>query len=138
MESGVEYHHLGSLGEHLGNRMDTKEMGRVVERCEIAADLDLLEDVVVHEAAAVEEIGTLHDAVADCIHIVERLQDSVLGIHQGIHDELHSELVVRDGKGLFEGLLALGFMGDVSFRESDFLDKTLGLDLIIGGALHVK
>ncbi len=76
--------------------------------------------------------------MADCIHIVERLQDSVLGIHQGIHDELHSELVVRDGKGLFEGLLALGFMGDVTFGESDFLDKTLGLDLIIGGALHVK
>ena len=102
MEGRVEYHYLGGLGQDLRNRVDTKEMGGIVERCEIAADLDFLEHVVVYEAAAVEEIGTLHDAVADCIHIVERLENSVLGIHQGIHHQLHSQFMIRDGKSHFE------------------------------------
>ena len=32
------------------NRSDTKNVGRVVERSEIAADLDLLHDILVHES----------------------------------------------------------------------------------------
>ena len=71
MECGVEHYHLRGLGKHLGDGVDAEKVRRIVERREVAADLDLLQHIVIYQAAAIEEIRTLHDTVAYRIHIVE-------------------------------------------------------------------
>ena len=42
-----------------------------MERGEVAAEVDLLDDILVHDGASGEEIGTLHDSVADSLNVVE-------------------------------------------------------------------
>jgi len=138
VEGGVEHYHLRNAGEYMRNCVNTKQMRGVVERCEVAADLNLLEDIFVYENAATEEVGTLHNAVANCLYIVKTLQDSVLGVDQSVHHELHSHCVVGDGECLGEGLFACGFVGDSTFGKGDFFYKALSQNVIDIIALHIK
>ena len=138
MESRVEHYHLRSLGENLGDGVDAKQVGGIVERCEVAADFNLLQHIVIDKATSVEEIGTLHDAVTHCIYIIERIEYAMHGVDKGVHHKFHSEFVVRNGQCLFERLLARRLVSDVSFGETDFLHQTLCLDGIVVGALHIE
>lgn len=52
MVCSIEGHDLRNLRENLLHGTDAEKMGRIVERSEVAAVLDLLEHVLVHEGAA--------------------------------------------------------------------------------------
>ena len=62
----------------------------------------------------------------------------MLRVHERVHDQFHAQLMIRDGKSLFEHGFAGGFVGDISFGKTDFLYQALGSDCIIGCALHIK
>ena len=109
-----------------------------MKRCEIAADLDLAEHVVVHERTSGEEIGALHYAVAHRLDVIEAAEHSVDGIHEKVKHKLHSHLVVRNGAKFSERLLAGGLVGDLALRQAYFLHYTFGQKIIDIVTLHVK
>ena len=138
MEGRVEGHHLGDVRKDLLHRADAEQVRRIVERREIAADLDLGEDILVDDGAAREEVRSLDDAVADRLDVVEGLEHAVLRIHEGVQQELHADLVVGDGKVLLQDRLPGGLVGQDAFGEADFLDDAFGQQVIYIIALHVQ
>ena len=52
MICGIESNHLGNGREDVLDGADAEKMGGVVERSEIAADLDLGNDVLIHQGTA--------------------------------------------------------------------------------------
>ena len=60
------------------------------------------------------------------------------GVHQGVKDELHADLVVRDVDFLVHPGLAGGLMGDISARKADLFDDALGEEVVHVVALHVQ
>ena len=51
MECSIKGNHLGHRRENRLYRPDSEEVGRVVERSEIAADLNLLHHILIDEGA---------------------------------------------------------------------------------------
>ena len=51
MECGIEGNYLRHRRKHCLNGSDSEDVRRVVERCEVAADLDFLHHVFVYEGA---------------------------------------------------------------------------------------
>jgi len=48
----------------------------------------------VYEAALLEEVAALHDAMSHCVYLVERLECADLGVEQGLEHEVDAFLVV--------------------------------------------
>jgi hypothetical protein len=138
MEGGVESDHLGDVGEDVGDGVDAEEVGGIVKRREVAAEFDLAEDVFIYKGAAGEEIGTLDDSVADCLHVGEGLEDAELGVDKGVHDEFHADYVVGDGKVADEAFLAGGAMFYRALGEADLFYETFGKKVVHFVALHIK
>ena len=138
MESRVEGHHLRNRREHLRNGVDTQQVGGIVQRGEVAADADLLDDIVIDQGTAAEEIGTLHDPVTDRIDIVKRLQHARLRIHQGVQDEFHALCVVCYRQFLYNLLAARRCILEDTFRQSDLFYDSFGDEGIGIIALHVQ
>ena len=109
---GVSGHRLveGSVeGDDLRNRredglhgMDAQQVSRIVERSEVAAEGDLLEDVIIDKDGTGEEIAALDDAVAHRLDVLEGREDARLRVGQGLKDELHAHFVVGDGDVLHD------------------------------------
>ena len=138
VESGVEGHDLRHIRQHVRDGLDAEQVGRVVERGEVAADLDLLQHVLADEGAPGEEIRALHDAVADGLDVVEAGEHAVLGIHEGVEHELHADFVVRNGLGHGVRLFAGGLMGKAAVGQADLLDQAFGQQIIDIVVLHVQ
>ena len=128
VERGIESDDLGHLGKDFLYGVDTEEMCWVMERCELAAYLYLLDDILVHDCAPGEEIRTLDDAVANGLDVVERLENTVIAVHEGIQDEFHTDGVVGYGEVVDEFFAPCGCMCETAFGEADLLDLTLGQD----------
>ena len=137
MEGRVEHHHLGHVGQNLLAGADAEQMGVVMERCELGADLDLVQHVVVHQGAAVEIVGSLHDAVTYCLDVREALEHSVFGMHKVVQHELHSHRMV--GNGDVDGdLFAAGrLIGVDAVGKADFFHYAFGQDVVDIVAAHV-
>ena len=109
-----------------------------MQRGEIAADLDLGDDVLVDDGASREEICTLDDAVTHSFDVVEGGKHSVNRIHEGVKDELHSELVVGDVDFPVHPFLTGGLVCDIAAGKADLLDDTLCKKVVYVVALHVQ
>ena len=62
----------------------------------------------------------------------------MLAVREGIEDELHSHLVVRNRKILYDLLLACSSVLETTRFETDFLHDTFREDIINLIALHIK
>ena len=138
MIRSVEGYDLGYGRQHMLDCTDTEEVGGIVERSEIAADLDLGDDILIDDGAAGEEVGSLDDAMAYGLDVVEGRKHAVDRVHEGVHDKLHSDLVVRDGDFLHHPVLAGGAVGDASAGKAYLFDDTLGEEIVNVIALHVQ
>ena len=118
MEGGVEGHDLRDARENGLHGVDAQQVRRVVERGEVAAEGDLLQDVVVHEDGTGEEVAALDDAVA------HRLVHAhfVVGNRNILHD------LVPAGRGVLED----------ARREADLLGDTFRDDVKNIIVLHVE
>ena len=138
MERGVEDDHLRDGRQDVLHRADTEDVGRVVERREIAADLDLAHHVLIHDRTSGEEIGTLDDAVADGLDVLEGGKHARLRGDKLVQDELHTDFVVRNREFLAHVFLAGRLVGQDTHREADFLDETFREQVIHVVVLHVQ
>src|SRR5574344_648079 len=71
MECRIKSYHLGDIGKHLGDGMDAKKVRGIVKRCEVTADFNLFQDIIINKSTPIEEIGTLYYTVADSLDIVK-------------------------------------------------------------------
>ena len=138
MEGGVEGDDLRDGREHFLHGVDTQQVRRIVERGEVAAEGDLLEDVVVHEDRAGEEVAALDDAMAHRLDVLEGLQNARLRVRQGFQDELHAHFVVRNREVLHDFVLTGRSVLEDAGREADLLGNTLRDDVEHVVALHVQ
>ena len=120
MEGGIEGHDLRDVRENGLHGVDAQQVRRVVERGEVAAEGDLLQDVVVHEDGTGEEVAALDDAVAHRLDVLEGGKDARLG--KVLHD------LVTTGRGVLED--ARG--------EADLLGDTFGDDVEHIVVFHVE
>ena len=118
--------------------MDAQKVGGIVQRGEVRAEVDLLENVVVYQHGAGEEVSTLHNTVTHGLNVFQRLEDTGLRIRQGPQDELHALLVVRDGNVGNNLVLSGGSILENAGRKADFFCYTFGDYVKYVVAFHVK
>ena len=138
MECGIEGNHLGNLRKHVLHRPDAEQMGRIVERSEVAADLYLLQHILIHEGTAMEILAAVHDSVAHSLDVLHRVEHSGLLVRERVEHEFHTHLVVRDRQ--FPDNLVVtrtGILEDAALK-SNLFDYTLGYEVIDIIALHIK
>ena len=118
--------------------MYTEQVGGIVQGRDIAADLYLLQYVVVNERTSGEEVRTLYDTVSYGLDVVEAAEHTVPGIDESLQQELHSDLMV--GYGLFHTirLLAGRLVRQPSFGKAYLLHDALGKKFIDIIALHIE
>ena len=138
MESSVEGDDLRDGRENLLHGVDAQQVRRIVERGEVAAEGDLLEDVVIHEDGAGEEIAALDDAVTHRLDVLQGLQDARLGIRQGFQDELHAHFVVCNRDVLHDFVPAGRSVLEDAGGKADLLGDTLRDDVEHVVVLHVE
>ena len=138
MEGGVEGHDLRDARENGLHGVDAQQVSRVMERGEVAAEGDLLQDVVVHEDGAGEEIAALDDTVAHSLDVLEGREDARLGIREGRQDEFHAHFVVGNRNVLHDLVTAGRGVLEDARREADLLGDTFRDDVEHIIVLHVE
>ena len=138
MEGGVEGNYLGHAGKHFLHGADAQQVCGIVQRGEIGTELDLAQDVIVHQHGAGEEVSTLHDTVTHGLDVLQGLEHAGVFIGKGGQDELHAHLVVRDGDVGHNFVLAGGRILENAGGKADFLCDTFGDDVEDIVALHVQ
>ena len=76
VEGGVEHSHHGNVAEHLAGGLDTQNTGGVVQRSQRAQLTQRVDDLIGDQAAALELLAAMHDAVADGVdlaHVIDAL-----------------------------------------------------------------
>ena len=109
-----------------------------MERGEVAAEIYLADDILIHDGAAREEIGSLHDPVAYRLDVIKRLQHAVLFVDQSVKHDLHTDGVIRYRKILDHLLFPDRSVLESAAFQTYLLYNTLSqkfIDIII---LHVK
>ena len=77
----------------------------------------------------------MKDAVSNRVNLLQRLDDTVLGIGDSRHDSLESLCVIRCLHILYDLVRASLLVGNTAAGDADALDQTLAEHLF---ALHVE
>ena len=76
MEGGVEHSHHGNVAEHLAGGLDTQNTSGVVQGSQRAQLTQGVDDLIGDQAAALELLAAMHDAVTDGVdlaHVIDAL-----------------------------------------------------------------
>ena len=138
VEGGVEGNHLRHGREHLLHGADAQQVGRVVQRGEVCAEGNLVNDVVVYQDRAAKKVSALHDAVPHGLNVLQGLEHARLLVRKGGEDELHAHFMVRDGNILYLFFTPGGSILKNADRKADFFADTLGDNIENVVALHVQ
>ena len=135
MESGIEYSYLWDARDQGLHRIDTFQVGRVMQRSQIGA-LDHLVDYLFRDQyTAGKLLTTMHYAVTYRINLFVLFDATVCCVGQYAQDKLDTLLMARDL--FFQDHLLTLFVCQFqeSARETDLLDATLCHDIARG---HIK
>ena len=138
MECSIEYSHLRNCRKNLCNSLDTKEIGRIMKRCEYRTFLELGNYLVRNELAAYELFCTMNNSVTHSLDVLESSKNAEFFIKKSIHDRSDTYCMVLDRHFLYELLLSGRLMLEAACFHSDPLDKTLGKEIINLIILHIK
>ena len=133
VESGIEHSHHRNIAEHFACGLDAQNAGGVVQGSQRAQLADGLDDLVGDQAAFLELLAAVHDAVADGVdlaHIIDAL--ALAGGHL-LHD-LGKSLGVGGEDGGRGGLVAVGLVGDHAAFHANALAQALAQHLL---AVHI-
>ena len=131
VEGGVEHDDVGHVGaEHGLGAAQALHVGEVVHRGQGGDLLDLVDDGVGDDLRLGEELGALHDAVADGGNLALVLDDGALA--RGHHfDHLH-ERFGMGGEGHFLApLAALGLVRDFAALDADALAQAFAQHALV-------
>ena len=113
-------------------------MCRVVKRREVAAEFNLGEDILVDKGAGGEELTSLHDAVSHRVDVFERFKHSVIFVSECGENELHADLMVRNGYLLLDLVFAGGLVCQAAHGKAYLFNQAFGDDGVHIVILHVE
>ena len=119
VERRVEDRDLRRTRQHFLDRKHAFEVGGIVQRCDLEQRADFALDLLGDDAAFGEEFAAVGYAVADGFHLVQRADDAVLRVGEGVEHEFDARRVVGNRTVQLERLFADGFMDEVAFRRAD-------------------
>ena len=133
MESGVEHSDLWYFWQECLDSVDTLDVGRVVERCEVVALGKILHHLIGDEYRLAETLTSVHHSVTDSIELVEVAHDGIFASCEYLENELNSRCM------LWNWFLELDFLsvkldGYKRVGQTDFLDTARGDDAVV---IHV-
>gem|GEM_PF-6031343 len=96
VEGGVEDADLGHAGHEFGAGVDTEDVGRVVEGCEVDAFFEGIHDLRGDEDGVGEFLGAVDDAMSNGVDFLHVFEDAVLFVGEGIKDHFYADAVVFD------------------------------------------
>ena len=106
MKGSVEDGHLGNLGQKLTGRLDSGQVGRIVQRRQLDIGFDGGDDRFVDLDGITETLPAMHDTMADSLNLVGSRHDAFFRVHQACSDLLHGYGMV--GKDRFQPDFTLG------------------------------
>ena len=125
MESGVENGHLRHAGQHFAHGIDTGQVTGGVQRGQVLEALDLLDDLVVHAHALLEDFAAVGHTVTNGANLLEVFDDANLRVGQGLEDNLDTLGMVGD-RQLLVVLLTVPLVGELTHFQTDTLQQTFG------------
>ncbi len=123
VKSGVKHCHHRHVRHDLPARVDADQVRRIVERCEVIALLDGFQHRVVDDYGGGKLLPAMHDAVADCTDLAERLDDPVPCIRQRIDHEPDRHGVIRHRRLDLYLVPARGCVCEHTFVDTDALTE---------------
>ena len=138
VEGGIEDNCLRHIREHFLHCAYSQNVGRVVERGEVAADSDFLHHVLIYENGVLKEIRTLHDTVTDSVDFLEIADYPDLRVGKDTEHKLHTEGMVRYRLHPHYRLFSSWLMGKFAVREGYFFEITFCEKGIVFVAAHIK
>jgi len=106
-----------------------------VKRTELDELLANGESLRIHHGRIAEDFRAVKDAVSDRVNLLQRLDDTVLGIGDSRHDSLESLCVIGSLYVLYDLLTTGLLVGKAASGDADALDQALAEHLF---ALHVE
>ena len=132
VEGIVEHCHLRHVGHQGIHGTDTAQVAGIVDGSKVDEALNALLHLGSDDAALLEEVATLHDAVTDCVDFVKALDGANLGIEQNLEHECYTFLV---GGQVGHDLLLLTVVElhlDEGAVDADALYATLSQHALVG------
>ena len=138
MECSVEHSHLRNCRQNFCNRLYTKQIGRVMKRCEHRAFLKLSHHLVCNELAAYELLSAVNHAMTHSLDIFKSSKNSIFLVKESIHNGSDTYSMVLDRHFLNKFFLSGSLMLQTACFHSDPLDNTFGKEIINLFVLHIK
>ena len=135
VERGVKHGDLGLARHGLLTGLDAHEVGGVVERAERDAVANGLLAGFVDDAALNELVAAVQNAVADCVDLINGLDDAVDRIDQNGHNSLDGFLMGGHRDVLFDLLAARRDLVGQAAVQTDALAEALCGD-VAGVGIH--
>ena len=88
---------MGDVWHELARGADALDRGRVVERCELGAQLDVGDCLVVDEHGLAELLATMDDAIAHRANLVQGVDARIRIVHERVDDDTHGRQMVVHG-----------------------------------------
>ena len=133
MESGVEHGHHGDVAEHLAGGLDAQDACGVVQGSQRAQVVDGLDDLGGDEAALLELLAAVDDAVADGVDLGNAVNDLACAGGHLLHDL--GECLGVGGEDCRGGSLgAVGLVSDHAALHANALAQALAQHLL---AVHI-
>ncbi len=95
MESRVENANLWNLRKKSGNGINSFEIGRIVQGCQINAFFQCTDYVVIYTYTSTKLFTRMNHPMPDSIHFVYSFQATILGVNQDSKNIFDSFLVIE-------------------------------------------
>ena len=107
VERGIENSYLLDTRQHLLHREDTLKVCGVVQGSDRVQRLNLSLNLIINQAAIVEELTTMSHTMTSSLKLVKRLDNTVLGVCQGVENKTNTCCVVGNRTVQLELILTL-------------------------------
>ena len=125
MERRIEHHRHGHAGHDRLAGADADQVGRIVQRRKVAAGLDPLNHLFVHQDGAGEALSAVHHTVSHRVDLGKGADHAHLRIRELFDHQLHSRRVIRHIRHFLHLFPARRLMGDVASVDADPLAQSL-------------
>ena len=128
MECRIKYSNIRYPRHDLLACTDTKNIGRVMQRCQRTALLDLTDHILIDQYGRRKLLAAMHHTMTNGFDLIQRFQDSMLRSYQSIKNGLHRYGMIRNVYGFLQ-FLAL-HLDRKDTIKSDSLTLTGSTDLL--------
>ena len=125
MERRIEHHRHGHAGHDLLTGTDADQVGRIMQRRQIAAGFDSLDHLFVHQNGAGEILSSVYHTVSHRVDLGKGTDHAHLLIGELLDHQLHRGGMIRHIRHFLHFFPARRLMGDVASIDADPLAQSL-------------